>query len=68
MIDILSVTVANIRDKRLRLSAIEYKCELEPLWLTASLVRELKMGRVHVQGFENGLVRARSGNTLRKRK
>jgi hypothetical protein len=68
MVDISNFATAKILDERLGPSGVEYRCELEPLWLTAELVKEVPMGRVHVRSYENGLVRADRLGTLRERK
>ena len=47
------------------ISGVEYKCELEPLWLAADLVERAQMGRVHIRSYENGLVREGRLRTLR---
>jgi hypothetical protein len=47
MVDILNFTVAKILDEWLSPSGLEYRCELEPLWLAVELVEKAKMGRVH---------------------
>jgi hypothetical protein len=49
-------------------TGFEYRCELEPLWLPADLVKEVQMGCIHVRSYEKGLVRAARLDTLRKRK
>jgi len=48
MVDILASTIAKILDERPSPSGVEYKCELEPLWLAADLIEKAKMGRVHI--------------------
>jgi len=40
MVDILNFTVAKILDERPSPSGVEYRCELEPLWLAADLVEK----------------------------
>jgi hypothetical protein len=59
------VNVSNILDKRSSSSGIEYKCELEPLWLAADLAERAQMGRVRIRSYENGLIRDRRLKTLR---
>jgi len=54
-----------IFDKRLSPSGVEYRCELEPLWLAANLVGKAQMGGVHIRTYENGLILARRLGTLR---
>jgi hypothetical protein len=54
MVDILNFTVAKILDKWLSPSRVEYRCELEPLWLAADLVEKVKIGRVHILNYKNG--------------
>src|SRR5256714_12069502 len=58
MIDISYFTTARILDKRSSPFGVEYRCELEPLWLPAELVKEVPMGGVRVRSYENGLIRA----------
>jgi hypothetical protein len=65
MVDISKVTTAKILEKRSSPSGVEYKCELEPLWLAADLVERTQMGRVHIRSYENGLVREGRLRTLR---
>ena len=57
IVDISKLTTVKVLDKRSSLSRVEYKCELEPLWLAADLVEKARMGRVCIRGYENGLVR-----------
>jgi hypothetical protein len=59
------VNVSNVLDKRLSSSGVEYKCELEPLWLAADLAEGAQMGRVRIRSYENGLIRDRRLKTLR---
>jgi hypothetical protein len=66
MVDILTFTVTKILDKRSSPYGVEYRCELEPLWLPADLVKEVQMGCVHVRSYEKGLERAARLDTLRK--
>jgi hypothetical protein len=68
MIDISYFTTARILDKRSSPFGVEYRCELEPLWLPAELVKEVPMGGVRVRSYENGLIRADRLGTLRDRK
>jgi hypothetical protein len=68
IIDISYFTTARILDKRSSPFGVEYTCELEPLWLPAELVKEIPMGGVRVQSYENGLVRADRLRILRDRK
>jgi hypothetical protein len=68
MVDILNFTVAKILDEWLSPSGLEYRCELEPLWLAVELVEKAKMGRVHIRSYKNGLVQANRLGTLRERK
>jgi hypothetical protein len=68
VVDISNFTAAKILDKRLSLFGFEYRCELEPLWLTADLVENVKMGRVHIRSYENSLIQANRLGTLRERK
>jgi hypothetical protein len=65
MVDISKLTIAKILDKRSSPSGVEYKCELEPLWLAADSVERAQMGRVHIRSYENGLVREGRLRTLR---
>jgi hypothetical protein len=68
MVDISKFTAAKVLDERPSPSGVEYRCELEPLWLTADLVEKAKMGRVHIQNYKNGLIQANRLGTLRERK
>ena len=68
IVDISKLITVKVLDKRSSLSRVEYKCELEPLWLTADLVERVQMGRVHIRSYENGLIRDRRLKTLRVRK
>jgi hypothetical protein len=68
MIDISYFTTARILDKRSSSFGVEYRCELEPLWLPAELVKEVPMGGVRIRSYENGLIRADRLGTLRDRK
>ena len=65
MVDISTFTTTKILDKRSSPYGVEYRCELEPLWLAADLVEEVQMGCVHVRSYEKGLVRAARLDTLR---
>ena len=66
MVDISTFTTTKILDKRSSPCGVEYRCELEPLWLPADLVKEVQMGYVHIRSYEKGLVRAARLDTLRK--
>jgi hypothetical protein len=66
MVDISTFTTTKILNKRSSPYGVEYRCELEPLWLPADLVKEVQMGCVHVRSYEKGLVRAARLDTLRK--
>jgi hypothetical protein len=55
MIDISNFTTAKILDKRSSPSRVEYRCQLEPLWLVADLVEGLQIGRVHIRSYEKGI-------------
>lgn len=68
MVDISNFTAAKILDKRPSPFRFEYRCESEPLWLIADLVEKVKMGRVHIRSYENGLIQANRLGTLRGRK
>ena len=48
-----------ILDKWSSQPGVEYKCELELLWLAADLVEKAQVGRIHIRNYENGLLRAR---------
>jgi len=63
--DISKFTTVKIPDKRSSPSGVEYKCELEPLWMAADLVERAQMGRVRIRSYENGLIRAGCLETLR---
>ena len=67
-VDLSQFTTTKILDKRSSASGVEYKCEIEPLWLAADLVEKAKTGRVQVRSYENGLVRVGRIGTLRERK
>jgi hypothetical protein len=68
MVDISNFTAAKILDERPSPFGVEYRCELEPLWLAADLVERAKMGRVHIRNYKNGLIQADRLETLRERK
>jgi hypothetical protein len=59
------VNVSKVLDKRSSSSGVEYKCDLEPLWLAAALAEGAQMGRVRIRSYENGLIRDRRLKTLR---
>jgi hypothetical protein len=59
------INVSKVLDKRSSSSGVEYKCELEPLWLAADLVEGTQMGRIRIRSYENGLIRDRRLKTLR---
>jgi len=65
IVDISKLTTVKVLDKRSSSSGVEYRCELEPLWLAAGLAERAQMGRVHIRSYENGLVRDRRLKTLR---
>jgi len=46
VVDISNFTAAKILNKRPSPFGFEYRCELEPLWLTADFMEKAKMGRV----------------------
>ena len=66
MVNISNFTPTKILDKRSSPYGVEYRCELEPLWLPADLVKGVQMGCVHVRSYEKGLIRAARLDTLRK--
>ena len=68
MVDISNFTAAKVLDERPSPSGVEYRCELEPLWLAADLVEKAKMGCVHIRNYKNGLVQANRLGTLRESK
>jgi hypothetical protein len=68
MVNISTFTTTKILDKRSSPRRVEYRCELEPLWLPADLVKEVQMGCVHIRSYEKGLVRAARLDTLREHK
>jgi hypothetical protein len=68
MVDISNFTAAKVLDEQPSPSGVEYRCELESLWLAADLVEKAKMGRVHIRNYKNGLIQANSLGTLRERK
>ena len=43
IVDISKLTMVKVLDKRSSSSGVEYKCELEPLWLAADLVERAQM-------------------------
>jgi hypothetical protein len=49
IVDISKLTTVKVLDKRSSLSGVEYKCELQPLWLAADLAERAQMGRVHIR-------------------
>jgi hypothetical protein len=65
IIDISKLTTVKVLDKRSSSSGVEYRCELEPLWLVAGLAKKAQIGRVHIRSYENGLVRDRRLKILR---
>jgi hypothetical protein len=65
IVDISNLTTVKILDKRSSSSGVEYRCELEPLWLTADLAERARIGRAHIRSYENGVVRDRRLKTLR---
>jgi hypothetical protein len=68
VIDISKLKTRKIIDKRSSSCGVEYKCDLESLWLTADQVERVQMGRVRIRSYENGFVRDKRLQTLRKRK
>ena len=44
IVDISKLTTVKVLDKRSSSSGVEYKCELEPLWLAVDLVEKAQMG------------------------
>jgi hypothetical protein len=68
MVDISNFTAAKILDERPSPSGVEYRCELEPLWLATDLIEQAKMGRVHIRNYKKGLIQADRLGTLRERK
>jgi|ERR1700728_1064908 hypothetical protein len=65
IIDVSKLTTVKVLDKRSSSSGVEYKYELEPLWLAADMAERAQIGRVHIRSYENGLVRDRRLKTLR---
>ena len=65
IVDISKLTTVKVLDKRSSSSGVEYRCELEPLWLTTDLAERARMGRAHIRSYENGVVRDRRLKTLR---
>ena len=47
-VEISKFTTTKILGKRSSPCGVEYRCQLEPLWLPIDLVEEVQMGRVHV--------------------
>jgi hypothetical protein len=68
MVDISNFTAAKVLDEWLSPSGVEYRCELEPLWLAADLMEKAKMGRVHIWNYRNDLIQANRLGMLRERK
>ena len=68
IVDISKLATVKVLDKRSSASGVEYRCELEPLWLAADLVERAQMGRVHIRSYKNGLIQANRLGTLRERK
>ena len=60
-VDISKLITVKVLDKRSSSSGVEYKCELEPLWLAADLAERAQMGRVHIRSYEN-----RRGKNIRE--
>jgi hypothetical protein len=54
IVDISTFTITKILDKQSSPYKVKYRCELEPLWLPADLVKEVWMGCVHVRSYEKG--------------
>jgi len=67
-VDISNFTATKILDERWSSPGVEYRCELEPLWLAVELVEKAKMGRVQIRNYKNNLIRANHLGTLRERK
>jgi hypothetical protein len=65
---ISNIIITKITDERIRSSGIQYKCELEPVWLPINLAKNAQMGPVCIRSYENGLILAQRLGTLRSRK
>jgi hypothetical protein len=61
MVGTYNFTTARILDKRSSPFGVEYRCELELLWLPVDLVKKARIGRVHIRSYENEIIRASSG-------
>jgi hypothetical protein len=68
IVDISKLITVKVLDKRSSSSGVEYRCELEPLWLAVGLAERAQIGRVHIRSYENGLIQANRLGTLRERK
>jgi hypothetical protein len=68
IVDISKLITVKVLDKRSSSSGVEYRCELEPLWLAAGLAERAQIGRVPIRSYENGLIQANRLGTLRERK
>ena len=68
IVDISEIAIVEIVDKRSSLSEVQYKHELESLWLAADLVGRAQVGRVRIRICKNGLIREGGVNTLRSGK
>jgi hypothetical protein len=68
MVNISNFTTVKILDERPNPSGVKYRCELEPLWLATDSVEKVKMGRVRIRSYKNGLIWANRLGTLRERK
>jgi hypothetical protein len=68
MVNISNFTTVKILDERPSPSGVKYRCELEPLWSATDSVEKVKMGRVRIRSYKNGLIWANRLGTLRERK
>ena len=68
IVNMSTLKVLNVLDRRSGPSGDQYKCALEPMWFAADLAEKAQMGDFHIRAYKNGLVRARRLSTLRSRK
>lgn len=58
LVNMSTLKVLNVLDRRSGLSGDQYKCALEPMWFAADLAEKAQMGDFYIRAYENGLVRA----------
>jgi hypothetical protein len=52
IVEVSTLTTAEILDKRSSPSGVEYKSELEPLWMAADLVERVRRERTYTKGTQ----------------